>query len=105
MPTLASDLIQQAFEDLAVVQPGEIVSATLQANGFLELNQLLQSLGTEGASVFTETTQTFAFGAAQANYTLGTGGNWQPNGGLRAQKVIGWKAVNGIFTSGGSPLP
>ena len=102
MATLVSEIIQQAFEDLAVVQVGEAISTALQTSGFIRLNQMLASLSAEGATVFTQVLQTFALSSATTNYTVG------PTGSLvtakRAQKITSWKATSGAFVSGGPVL-
>jgi hypothetical protein len=103
MPTLVSDLIQLAFEDLAVVQTGELISPALQADGFSNLVKMMASLSTEGATVFTETPQVFTLSPGTPNYTLGPGGTWATS--VRAQRIIGWKATNGASVAGGAPLP
>lgn len=103
MASQYSDLIQQAFEDLAVVQPGETISSALQANGFAELLQMLQSFSTEGATVFTEQTASFPLNVGVSAYTLGVGGSLATS--VRAQRVVAWRATSGAFACGGSPLP
>ncbi len=100
---LVSTLIQEAYEDLAVVQPGETISTSLQTTGFARLNELLQSLSTEGATVFGQVVGSFAVAIGTANYTLGAGGSW--NSTVRAQKITAWKINTAAFVSGGPPLP
>ncbi len=102
MPLLVSDLIQQSFEDMAVVQPGETISAALMNNAFPVLNEFLNTLSAEQYAVFTQTLLTFALQPNQPNYTLGVGGSW--NTASRIQKVVGWSAVYNNFRSGGAAL-
>lgn len=107
MANLVSDLIQQAFESINVVQPGELISTgagSLQANGFLMLNELLNSLSAERYSVFTKVLQSFALIAGTTSYTLGNGGTFPTTSGLRAQRVESWSASSGGFRSGGAIL-
>jgi hypothetical protein len=101
---LVSDLIQKAYEVISVVQPGELISSALQTNGMVHGNALLDSLSAEKYTVSTQTLQTFTLTGVAA-YTLGSGGSFATTGGLRAQRVISWRATNGVFTSGGVPAP
>lgn len=102
MATTWNDLINEALADLGVIRPGEVVSTTVQSDCFLRLQQMIASLSTEGAVVFTETLQSFSLVAGTQSYTLGTGGTLVTS--ARAQKVVAWKAVGGAFTSGGTAL-
>jgi hypothetical protein len=101
MATLVSDLITQSFIDMAVIQPGETLATTLLNAAFPYLNQLLATLSAEQLTVYTETSQTFA-ATGVSNYTVGASGGWNTTS--RAQKIVGWKATSGLFTSGGVPL-
>lgn len=102
MPTLVSDIITQAFLDLGVTAVGESITTAEQTDAFLRLNQIIGSLSTEGATVFTETLQTFTLSAGGSAYTLGTAGSWATS--ARAQRVVAWKALANGFSSGGAPL-
>ena len=102
MALLVSDIIQQAFEAIVVVQPGDAIGATLQTNGFLMLNELLNSLSAEKFSVFTQLFASFSLVAGTSSYTLGVGGTWAV--GTRAQRVVSWSASSGGFRSGGDAL-
>ncbi len=100
---LVSALIQETYEDLAVVQPGEAISTAMQTTGFARLNELLQSLSTEGATVFDQRVGSFAVASGTANYTFGASGTW--NSTVRAQKITAWKIATASFVSGGAALP
>jgi hypothetical protein len=103
--SLVSDILTEAFLDLAVIAPGETISTAMQTDAFLRLNQLLGSLSTEGATVFNQVEQTFNLVAGSVNYTLGSGGTFSTTGGLRAQKVTAWRAnASGVLSSGGPAL-
>lgn len=104
MPTLVSDVIQLSYEDLAVVQPGETISTTLQTAGFTTLNGLLGSLNAERYTAFQKVLQTFPLQAGQSAYTLGSGGSFATTGNLRAQRVEAWSAFSGNFRTGGDIL-
>ncbi len=97
-----ANIIDESFQDLGVIRPGESVSATVQADAFTRLQDFIASLSAEGATVFTETLQTFTATLGTANYTLGVGGSWSTA--LRAQKVVAWKASSGVYVSGGKAL-
>ena len=102
MATLVSEIIQQAFEDIAVVQVGETISTALQTSGFIRLNQMLASLSAEGATVFTQVLQAFSLSSATTNYTVGVLGTLATP--KRAQKITSWKATSGSDVSGGAVL-
>src|ERR1051325_3240552 len=97
-----NDLIDQAFVDLQVIQPGEAITTTLRTDGQLRLNQLLSSLSTEGLTVFNQAVQTYGLSAGLASYTLGTTGSWNTYG--RPGKVTGWNATGGVMRKGGPAL-
>ncbi|HEY1340989.1 MAG TPA: hypothetical protein VGF59_25935 [Bryobacteraceae bacterium] len=100
-----NDLITLAFEDLAVIQPGEPISTAMQTDAQSRLNALIGSLNTEGATVFNQVMQTFTLTAGTTAYTLGSGGTLATTGGLRAQKVTAWRAFSSTtVTNGGAPL-
>ena len=102
MATLVSDIINQAFLNLEAIAVGESITSAEQTDAFLRLNQLIASLSTEGATVYTETLKTFSSSAGVDHYTLGAGGTWDST--VRAQKVVAWKATSGLFVSGGAPV-
>ncbi len=104
MANLVSDLIDEAFIDLGMTQPGVSVSSATQLNAFRMLNQMLLNWSAEGLTVFGKVLQTFALSAGTSAYTLGSGGSFATTGSLRAQKVIAWLATSGDMREGGAPL-
>lgn len=104
MANLVSDLIDEAFIDLGMTQPGVAISGATQTAAFRVLNQMLLNWSTEGATVFGKVLQTFALSAGTSAYTLGSGGTFATTAGLRAQKVIAWLATSGDMREGGAPL-
>ncbi len=105
MATLVSEVIQWAHEDLAVVQPGETISTTLQTAGFTTLNGLLGSLNAERYTAFQQVLQSFNLVAGTSGYTLGSGGTFATTGNLRAQEVTAWNASYLDMRKGGAALP
>lgn len=99
---LVSDLIQLSYEDLAVVQPGEAISTTLQTVGFTTLNGFMGSLSAEKYSAFKQVLRTFALQAGVPGYTLGAGGTFDTT--VRAQRAEAWSAFSGNFRTGGRIL-
>ena len=99
-----ADIINEAFIDLAVIQPGEVIPAagTMQTDAFLRLQQMIASLSTEGATVQNEVLQSFNLLPFTPNYLLGVGGTWGTS--ARPQRVVAWSAFSGNFRSGGMPL-
>lgn len=99
MSTFVSDIIQEAFLDLAVVQPGETISATMQAAAFLVLQQMYASWGAEQLMAYSIHHDSFTLTAGTTNYTLG------PSGSLatfaRPARVTGWSSSSGNFKNGG----
>jgi len=108
--SLVSDIINEAFLDLGVITVNETISSAMQADAFMRLNQLLDSLNAEGLLVPQQVTQTFATGvgglqAGVTAYTLGSGGTLPTTGSLRAMKVTAWRAFyGGVLHSGGRVL-
>ena len=104
MANLVSDLIDEAFIDLGMTQPGVTVSSATQSNAFRMLNQMLLNWSTEGLTVFAKVLQTFSLVAGTSAYTLGSGGTFATTGSLRAQKVTAWLATSGDMREGGAPM-
>jgi hypothetical protein len=103
--SLVSDIINEAFLDLGVIAPGESISASMQTDAFLRLNQLLGTLSDEGATVFNQVMQTFSLQPNVYAYTLGAAGTWPTAGNLRAQRVTSWLATYNNMRKGGPALP
>jgi len=105
MPLLTwNDIVQKAFEDAMVIQPGEDISSTSYwTNGQDLLNGLLSSLSTEGLTAYQQVRQTFNLQAGIDAYTLGVGGSFSTA--KRAQRVTSWRAKYGnILSTGGRVL-
>jgi hypothetical protein len=95
-------LITLAFFDLGAIQSGETPN-TDELNDSLDvLNGMLGAFSNEQLTVFNRVVQSFP-GAGLSSFTLGTGGIWN-TGSARAQKIVGWRATNGAYNSGGAPL-
>jgi hypothetical protein len=102
---LVSDLITQAFVNLAVIQPGMGITNAMQTDGFTRINQVLGNLSTEELTDPNQVLQTFPLAPNLAAYTLGNGGSWPTTGGKRASKVTSWRASYGsILSTGGRVL-
>ena len=98
----AGDVVQLAFEDLAVVQPGETISTTLQTDGFKELNSLLGSLSAERYTVFTQILGNFNLIPNISSYQMGVGGTFGTS--TRAQRAEAWSAFYQNYRTGGAVL-
>lgn len=98
-----NDLVDQAFQDLGVIQPGMTTNGTsLQTTGQLYLNQLISSLSTEELTAFQQIKETFSLQVGVMAYTLGNGGSF--NTGVRAQKVTAWRGSFGTILSRGGRI-
>ncbi len=102
MATLVSDLINQSFVDLGVIQPGETISATMQTAAFAMLNQLLSAWSTEQTMAYQLVTQGFSLTPGTSLYSLGVGGNLSTA--QRVVRVTGWRSTSGNFVNGGEPI-
>lgn len=99
-----ADIINQAFVDLAVIQPGMTIPAmgSMQTDAFARLNLLMASLSTEGATVQTQQFANVSLQADLSIYTAGPGGTW--NLATRPQKLTSWSASFQNFRSGGQVI-
>ncbi len=95
-----SELIQLSFIDLAVIQPGETVSADLLANGFTMLNAMIGNASAERGMDYLVVHQNFTIVAGTAVYTLGTGGSLVTA--ARPVRVTSWNSASGQFSTGGN---
>lgn len=68
------DLITRALRDLKVYQPGEAISNDDAQDALAGLNDWIDSLGTEGLSMFTVARTTWTLVNGTPSYTIGTGG-------------------------------
>lgn len=99
MTALASDIINQSFEDLGVIRPGETISSNLQNSAFLVLQQLWalncieKTFGTQWYH------QTFTITAGTSVYTVGTGGSLAST--ADPVELVSWRSVSGSFESAG----
>jgi hypothetical protein len=68
-----SELITASLQDLRVLQVGETASANDAAYGLSRLNDWIDSLATEGLTVYSRARTVWTISTA-SNYTIGTGG-------------------------------
>jgi hypothetical protein len=98
-----NELIDGAFTDIGTVQPGESITTAMRTHAQGLLNQLLSSLSTEGATVYTHKTYSTILQAGTVAYTVGSGGSL--NAGERVQRLTWWRAYYaGVLHSGGPVL-
>src|SRR5882724_11656092 len=99
MATVA-DLIQQAFLDLAVVQPGESISSTMQTSALTYLLQMQASWIAEDLMNYNAVELGYSLVANVDAYTLGVGGTFDTFA-QNIHRVTSWNARSGNFKSGG----
>lgn len=100
--SLVSDIINEAFEDLGVIRPGETITSALQASAFLVLQQRWALNSLERAFVNTIKHQTLTVTAGTSLYTFGTGGTLVAT--ATPIRITGWASVSGAFRNGGRPV-
>jgi len=99
MANTVADLIDEAFIDLAVIQPGETISADMLANTFRMINQLISSWSGERLVNPNQTHGNFTPVAGTSSYTFGAGGTF--NTAAVPVQVTGWSQSSGNFSNGG----
>lgn len=72
--TACSDIINQAFESVGVIRPGETITGALQASAFLAMQQWWEAVTIDRVFSNAVYHQTFALSAGVSAYTVGTGG-------------------------------
>lgn len=99
-----NELIDQAFLDIAVIQPGESIATAMRTNAQALLNQLLSSLSTEGATAYNQKTYSCTLQSGVSGYTVGSAGTLT---GIneRVQRLTSWSCVSGDLADGGPVLP
>lgn len=95
MATLVSDIITEAFLDLAAIDPGVAITTAEQTDAFLRLNQLIASWSTEQFTVFGATHTALTVTAGTGTYTVGTGGTLVTA--ARPVRITGAQSVSGSF--------
>lgn len=100
--TTWDDLGVRAFEEIAVIQPGESITTAMRDAARSRLQDVLSLLSTEGATVYTQKTYTTALQAGVSGYTVGAGGSM--NTGERVQRVTAWDSRSGDVVRGGPVL-
>lgn len=71
--TTARSIIEQAHKKINVLGVGQTLSAEEAADSLTALNNLLADWSVQGGLVFTETRETFTLTSGQAQYTIGSG--------------------------------
>lgn len=100
--SLVSDIINQAFEDLGVIRPGESISGSLQASAFLVLQQRWALNCLEKTFSTQWYHQTFVLTAGQSTYTVGMGGSLVAT--ANPIQIVSWRSVSGGFESSGAVI-
>lgn len=72
----AENYITRALRSLGVIQATEVPDAESMQAGFELLNEMIDAWGTQRLTVFVVARTLFPLTAAQASYTIGTGGNF-----------------------------
>lgn len=101
MAVLVSDLIVQAFINLAVIQPGEGITSTMQTSALAYLLQMQAGWVAEDLMNFNAVELGFPLTANVDGYTLGIGGTFDTFA-QNITRVTSWGARSGNFTSGGN---
>ena len=70
----ATELIQNAFIEIGVFEPGEPLNPEDSTFGLAKLNRLLDSWATKRLNVFFVGHASFVFGTSQQSYTIGPTG-------------------------------
>ncbi len=99
--TTVADLIQQAFLDLAVVQPGESISATMQTSAFAYFLQMYSGWNAEALMAWEIVNIPFTPTPGLNVYTLGVGGGINTGAFTRPVRVMNWRANCGFFQTSG----
>jgi hypothetical protein len=72
----ANDIIERALVKLGVFHPGESIPASIQSQVFAELNDMLERWVLERLMVPADIIESFALTSGKADYTYGTGGDF-----------------------------
>jgi len=102
MSVLLSDIINQAFEDLGVIRPGESVSAALSASALLVLTQRWALNCMEKTFGVQWYHQTFTLTAGTSAYTVGLAGSLTAT--AEPVQIVSWRSVSGNFESAGDVI-
>jgi|SRR5579859_1695450 len=104
--SLVSDLINEAFDDLGVTKPGEVVSTTIQAAAFLKFQQMWRSMSNDPALAYVGRTAIGTPVAGAFQLILGPSGSGGFNtSAIVPVRVLGWSSASGSFRNGGQILP
>lgn len=94
-----AEVIDLAFQNLGVIQPGETVSAAMQTAAFNALKAMYSGWGAEQLMCFDVGHSEYSLVANTPQYTFGMSGTFVTS--LRPVRVIGWAGKSGNFRSGG----
>ncbi len=103
MAVIVSDIIQQSFVDLGVVQPGELISSAMQSAALLIALQMQASWVAEDLMNFNAVELGYTLVANVDSYTLGIGGTFDTFA-QNITRVTSWNARSGNFKSSGRIL-
>ena len=97
-----NSIITQAFCDLGVIRVGETLSASVLADCLVRLNQRMSAHSIEQLMAQTQKHTVYNLQAGVSRYTFGVAGTFATA--ARPEKVTGWRASYGNFSSGGKIL-
>ncbi len=95
-----AELIDQAFVDLAVIAPGDGITALMLTQGFSMLNMMWGNWSAERVMAYLAQHGNFTPVAGTSTYTLGTGGTFTTS--ARPVRVTAWSSSVGNFSNGGA---
>ena len=99
---LASDIVNQALNDLAVIRPGETPSSSIQAAAFVTLQEIWalncieKTFGTQWYH------QSFTLIAGTSVYSVGTAGTLVAT--ADPIQIVSWRSVSGNFETAGEVI-
>lgn len=91
--TTANEIITAAYRNCGSYSPGDTLQASDAAEGLEKLNDLLDSLSTDQASVYASNENIFTFTPGQYQYTIG---NYQSPNFFTGTLVSGSKVISGV---------
>lgn len=75
----AADIIKKAMKELGILGVGQPVNAEMEADAFLALNNMLESWSLENLMIPADVEEAETLTSAQAEYTVGSGGDFDTN--------------------------
>ena len=96
--TTVRDILESALRKISALGSGESMTAEEAADGLKLLNQMISSWAADGATIYTESLDTYSMVAGDNTVTMGTGGD------INTTRPVRFLGFNALFGNVSNPI-